>query len=101
MLDRERHEGILKRLRRIGVRIILIPDGEIAAAVATCLPESGIDLLLGAGAGPEATIAATAIKCLRGTMMAKVWRDKKDDQERTKRLGEEAKGLESSTLPPT
>jgi len=89
MLDRERHEGILKVLRKMGVRIILIPDGDIAAAVVTCLSGSGVDLLLGAGAGPEATIAATAVKCLKGTMLVKVWHTKKDDSERVKRLAEE------------
>ncbi|UCD26603.1 MAG: fructose-bisphosphatase class II, partial [Candidatus Bathyarchaeota archaeon] len=67
MLDRERHLEILKSLRKLGVRIILIPDGDIAAAVATCIPNSGIDLLIGAGAGPEATIAGTAVKSLGGT----------------------------------
>lgn len=92
MLDRERHEDILKRLRRMGVRISLIPDGDIAAAVVTCLPESGIDLLLGAGAGPEATIAATAVKCLRGTMLVRVWRDKKNHPKRMERL--EAEGVD-------
>ncbi len=61
------------------MRIILIPDGDIAGAVVTCRPSSGVDLLLGAGAGPEATIAATAIKTLGGTMLVKVWKDKKDD----------------------
>ncbi len=89
MLDRERHQGILKRLRRLGVRICLIPDGDIAAAVVTCIPDSGIDLLLGAGKGPEATIGATAVKCLGGTMLVKVWNDKKDDKWRLQRLGEE------------
>jgi fructose-1,6-bisphosphatase II len=68
------------------VRIILIPDGDIAGAVVTCRPGSGVDLLLGAGAGPEATIAATAIKTLGGTMLVKVWRDKKDDPKRLDRL---------------
>jgi fructose-1,6-bisphosphatase II len=86
MLERERHVEILNRLRRLGVRIILIPDGDIAGAVVTCRPGSGIDLLLGAGAGPEATIAATAIKILGGTMLVKVWRDKKDDPKRMDRL---------------
>jgi len=89
MLDRPRHGDILRRLRSLGVRISLIPDGDIAAAVVTCLPESGIDLLLGAGAGPEATIAATAVKCFRGTMMVRVWRDKKDDSQRMGRLEQE------------
>jgi len=86
MLERERHLEILKSLRKLGVRIILIPDGDIAGAVATCIPSSGVDLLVGAGAGPEATIAATAVKCLGGTMLVKVWRDKKDDPIRLDRL---------------
>ncbi len=86
MLERERHLEILKSLRKLGVRIILIPDGDIAAAVATCIPSSGVDLLVGAGAGPEATIAATAVKCLAGTMLVKVWGDKKDDPDRVDRL---------------
>ena len=86
MLERERHLEILRVLRKLGVRIILIPDGDIAGAVVTCRPGSGIDLLVGAGAGPEATIAATAVKCLGGTMLTKVWRDKKDDADRLDRL---------------
>ena len=86
MLERERHTEILRTLRKLGVRIILIPDGDIAAAVVSCIPDSGVDLLLGAGAGPEATIAATAVKCLGGTMLVKVWRDKRDDAQRLDRL---------------
>lgn len=86
MLERERHIEMLKILRKLGVRIILIPDGDIAAAVVSCIPNSGVDLLVGAGAGPEATIAATAVKCLGGTMLVKVWRDKKDDAQRMERL---------------
>ena len=86
MLERDRHTEILMRLRKLGVRIILLPDGDIAAAVVACIPDSGIDLLLGAGAGPEATIAATAVKCLGGTMLVNVWRDKTDDAGRLDRL---------------
>jgi len=89
VLERERHNDILARLRKMGVRIILIPDGDVAASVVTCIPNSGIDLLLGAGAGPEATIAATAVKCLGGTMLVKVWQDKKDDPNRLERLKSE------------
>ncbi len=86
MLERDRHNEILAKLRKLGVRIILIPDGDIAAAVVACTPNSGVDLLVGAGAGPEATIAATAVKILNGTMLVKVWRDKKDDSQRMERL---------------
>jgi len=86
MLERERHLEMLNTLRKLGVRIILIPDGDIAAAVVSCIPQSGVDLLLGAGAGPEATIAATAVKCLGGTMLVKVWQSKTDDAMRLDRL---------------
>jgi len=90
MLERERHLEILNTLRKLGTRIILIPDGDIAGAVVTCIPSSGVDLLVGAGAGPEATIAATAVKCLGGTMLVKVWKDKKDDINRMDRLKTES-----------
>ena len=86
MLERERHIDILSQLRKLGVRILLIPDGDIAGAVVSCIPNSGVDLLIGAGAGPEATIAATAVKCLGGSMLVKVWQDKKDDPNRLDRL---------------
>jgi fructose-1,6-bisphosphatase II len=86
MLERERHQDLLARLRKMGVRIILITDGDIAGSIVTCIPDSGVDLLLGAGAGAEATIAATAVKCLGGTMLVKVWKDKKDDANRLDRL---------------
>ena len=92
MLERERHKEMLERLRKLGVRIILIPDGDIAASVVTCIPKSGVDLLIGAGAGPEATIGATAVKCLGGTMLVKVWRDRRDDAKRLERL--EAEGVD-------
>jgi fructose-1,6-bisphosphatase II len=85
MLERDRHAEMLKILRKLGVRIILIPDGDIAGAVVSCTPQSGVDLLLGAGAGPEATIAATAVKCLGGTMLVKVYRQN-DDSARMERL---------------
>jgi len=96
MLERERHLQILNSLRKMGVRIILIPDGDIAAAVATCIPSSGVDLLIGAGAGPEATIAATAVKCLGGTMLVRVWKDKKDAPGRLDRLATEGVDVEKT-----
>jgi fructose-1,6-bisphosphatase II len=86
MLERERHNELLAKLRKMGVRIILIADGDIAGSIVTCLPDSGVDLLIGAGAGAEATIAAVAVKCLGGTMLVKVWKDKKDDPKRMDRL---------------
>jgi fructose-1,6-bisphosphatase II len=73
MLDRDRHNDILVVLRRLGVKVILIPDGDIIGAILAATPNSGFDLLIGAGAGPEATIAAVAVKCLCGVMLVRVW----------------------------
>jgi len=66
LLDRPRHEEIIKTFRSLGVRIKLIQDCDISGAIATCLPNSGIDLLYGVGGSPEGVISACAMKCLRG-----------------------------------
>ncbi|MBI1870847.1 MAG: class II fructose-bisphosphatase [Chlamydiae bacterium] len=72
VLDRPRHEKVIKELRGIGVRIKLIQDCDVSGAIATCLPDSGIDLLYGMGGSPEGVIAACGIKCLRGGFQAQV-----------------------------
>jgi fructose-1,6-bisphosphatase II len=54
VLDRERHAGIIAELREAGARIKLIADGDVEAAIATCVPDSGVDALFGVGGTPEA-----------------------------------------------
>lgn len=72
LLDRPRHEKMIKEFRRLGVRIKLIQDCDISGAIATCLPDSGIDLLYGIGGSPEGVITACAMKCLRGGFKGQV-----------------------------
>ena len=72
LLDRPRHDAYIKELRKLGVRIKLIQDCDISAAIATCLPESGIDLLYGIGGAPESVITACAMKCLSGGFKSQV-----------------------------
>ena len=64
--DRERHEDIIRRARSIGARIKLFGDGDVAAAIATCFSESGVDMFVGRGGAPEGVISAAALKCLGG-----------------------------------
>ena len=66
MLDRERHQDLINRARNIGARIKLFGDGDVAAAIATCFNDSGVDILVGRGGAPEGVIAAAALKCLGG-----------------------------------
>lgn len=80
VLDRPRHEGLVKEIRETGARIKFIADGDVAGAVMTVREETGVDLLLGVGGTPEGIIAACAIKCLGGTIQGKLW--PKDDEER-------------------
>ena len=72
LLDRPRHEKMISQLRELGVRIKLIQDCDVSAALATCLWESGIDLLCGIGGAPEGVLTACAIKCLRGDFQAQI-----------------------------
>ena len=66
ILDRPRHKGMIEELRRLGARIKLIQDCDVSGALATCRPDSGVDLLYGVGGVPEGVITACAMKCLGG-----------------------------------
>lgn len=72
VLDRPRHESLIRELREIGVRIKLIQDCDVSGAIASCLPDSGIDLLSGIGGAPEGVLTACAMKCLKGGFQAQV-----------------------------
>ncbi|GEB52104.1 MULTISPECIES: class II fructose-bisphosphatase [Streptomyces] len=80
VLDRPRHEGLVKEIREAGARIKFISDGDVAGAIMTVREGTGVDLLLGVGGTPEGIIAACAIKCLGGAIQGKLW--PKDDEER-------------------
>ncbi|MBO0819236.1 MAG: class II fructose-bisphosphatase [Nocardiopsaceae bacterium] len=80
MLDRPRHIELAEKVRAAGARIHLVPDGDVAAAVATAREGSGVDLLLGVGGTPEGIITACAIKCLGGVMQGRL--SPRSDEER-------------------
>ncbi|MEU8791024.1 class II fructose-bisphosphatase [Streptomyces sp. NPDC048643] len=80
ILDRPRHDGIIKEIRETGARIKLISDGDVAGSILALREGTGIDLLLGIGGTPEGIISACAVKCLGGTIQGKLW--PKDEEER-------------------
>ncbi|HVV10957.1 class II fructose-bisphosphatase [Amycolatopsis sp.] len=84
ILDRPRHEQIIKEVRDAGARIRFISDGDVAGAIAAARPTTGVDLLVGIGGTPEGIIAACALKCLGGELQGRLW--PKDDAEREKAL---------------
>ena len=81
VLDRDRHEGIIRECREAGARIRLIPDGDVAGAISVAWRNSGTDVLFGVGGTPEGVIAACALKCLGGTIQGRLW-PRNDDERR-------------------
>ncbi|WNM29925.1 class II fructose-bisphosphatase [Streptomyces sp. Li-HN-5-11] len=84
ILDRPRHEGLIREVREAGARIKLISDGDVAGSIYALREGTGVDLLLGVGGTPEGIISACAVKCLGGTIQGKLW--PKDDEERQRAI---------------
>jgi fructose-1,6-bisphosphatase II len=84
VLDRPRHEKLVKEIRESGARIKFITDGDVAGAIMAARGGTGIDLMLGIGGTPEGIIAACALKCLGGVIQGKLW--PLDDAERQKAI---------------
>ncbi len=85
VLDRPRHQQLISEIRRVGARINLIPDGDVAGALMTALPGTGVDVLMGIGGTPEGVLAACALRCTGGTIQGKLWPRTPEE----KKLGEE------------
>jgi fructose-1,6-bisphosphatase II len=80
VLERDRHEDLIAALRAVEAQLLLIPDGDVAPAIAAARPESGVDLLMGIGGTPEGVLSASALKCVGGAMQGKLW--PRNDEER-------------------
>jgi len=87
ILDRPRHEALIKEVRHVGARISLIPDGDVAGALMTSTPGTGIDVLLGVGGTPEGVLAAAALRCTGGNIQGKLYARTPEEAERGKALG--------------
>jgi fructose-1,6-bisphosphatase II len=72
VLDRDRHRHLIDDVRNAGARIALIPDGDLTAMLATAVPGSGVDVVMGVGGSAEGVLAAAALKCVGGDLQAKL-----------------------------
>lgn len=82
VLDRPRHETLVREIRDAGAKVRFISDGDVAGAIAAARPESGVDMMLGVGGTPEGIIAAAALSCMDGVLQGRLW--PQDDEERAK-----------------
>ena len=79
VLNRPRHAKLIEEIRATGARIKLIQDGDVAAAIETARPDTGIDLLMGIGGTPEGVITAVAMICLGGEIQGQLHKDGVND----------------------
>jgi fructose-1,6-bisphosphatase II len=80
VLERDRHDDLIRQLREAGAKVNLIRDGDVAPAIAAARGGTSVDLLMGIGGTPEGVISAAAIKCLGGSLQGRLW--PRDDDER-------------------
>lgn len=80
VLDRPRHEELLRRIRSVGARVKLVPDGDIATVIQAALPDGPIQAAMGVGGSPEGVLAAAAVRCTGGAIQCKPW--PRNDEER-------------------
>lgn len=87
ILNRERHAKIIHEIRQAGARIKLMQDGDVAAAINTAFPDTGVDMLIGSGGAPEGVLAAVGLKCLGGEIQGKLLPQSEEEVERCKKMG--------------
>ncbi len=87
VLDRPRHAEIIASLRKVGARVVLITDGDVAGVVHTTEAETGIDLYVGQGGAPEGVLACAALKCVGGQFQGRLVFRNDEERGRAERLG--------------
>ena len=87
VLDRPRHEQLLKEIRDTGARVKLISDGDVSASIQAALPDSGVDVLMGIGGTPEGVLSAAAIHCIGGIIQCKAWPRNEEEVKAAERVG--------------
>ena len=87
VLDRPRHDEIIRKTREAGARILLIGDGDVSGVIATSQIEAGVDSYMGTGGAPEGVLAAAALRCIGGQMQGRLVFRTQDERDRAARLG--------------
>ncbi len=87
VLERTRHEDLVRQIREAGARIKMISDGDVLGAISTCFDYTNVDILMGIGGAPEGVITAVALKCLGGELQCKLKPTNEEQIERCKQMG--------------
>lgn len=93
VLDRPRHEQLIKEIRATGARVRLIPDGDVAGAIAAADESTAVDMLMGTGGAPEAVVAACALKAMGGDMQCKLYFRNEEERHSAEAAGVDPEGV--------
>ncbi len=87
VLDRPRHDKIVRSLNLLGVKIKFINDGDVSGVISVSFNKNNADMYIGIGGGPEGVLAAAALKCLGCQMQTRLFFQDLDEKERATKLG--------------
>jgi fructose-1,6-bisphosphatase II / sedoheptulose-1,7-bisphosphatase len=87
ILERDRHEELIAKVREAGARIQLIADGDVAGVIATSRANTGVDIYMGIGGAPEGVLAAAALRSIGGQMQGRLLFSREEERTRAKRMG--------------
>ena len=88
-LPHRQYIGLIAKVRAAGARIMLIGDGDVSAAIATSLPDSGVDVYMGSGGAPEGVLAAAAFCAIGGQFQGRLLFRNDDERSRAAKWGVE------------
>ena len=71
-LAKPRHDKAIAMMQKMGAKVFAIPDGDVAASILTCMPDSEVDMMYCVGGAPEGVISAAVIRALGGDMQGRL-----------------------------
>jgi fructose-1,6-bisphosphatase class II len=87
VLDRPRHQTLIKEIREAGARIRLISDGDLSAGIAAAVAGTGVHAVMGSGGAPEGVLTAVALRCLNGEILGRLMVKDEAQEERMREMG--------------
>ena len=87
ILDRARNAQKIAAVREAGARVRLITDGDVAPALMTALPGTGVNALMGIGGTPEGVATACAMRGFGGEIQARLAPQSDAERKRVMKAG--------------
>ena len=87
LLDRDRHFEIINSIKKVGAKIKLIKDGDVAGALLVSDKKFNVDIFAGIGGGPEGVIAASALDAMNCNFQGRFLFESDKDKTRAKQMG--------------